>query len=106
MNKRMIDFRPASRKEEEAQRRTQEKKQEKIALLRQVQRAPSTDLQLTFITQLDQEAQNRAASKTKDMQSPNNGFAELNFNPIHLERFEKIREKQRQKFFKKIKDNN
>ena len=87
--------------------------------MREVQRSPSPDAQLAFITQLEREAHSRASrsimsrnslsrsSNSKretgsDNTNTQNKF-ELNFNPRHLERFEKIRGKQKRKFYSRIK---
>ena len=80
----------------------QEKKREKIMLLREVQRSPSPDAQLVFITQLDREAMSRSSRRTRSDITSERPPSELKFNPFHLERFEKIRNKQKKKFFAKI----
>lgn len=97
-------YRPPSKNEEDEQRRIQERKREKIMLLREVQRSPSPDAQLAFITQLERDAQSRSSrsylSKSDSNERPP---SELHFNPFHLERFEKMRNKQKKKFYAKIK---
>lgn len=95
-------FRPPSKNEEDEQKRIQEKKREKIMLLREVQRSPSPDAQLVFITQLDREAMSRSSRRTRSDITSERPPSELKFNPFHLERFEKIRNKQKKKFFAKI----
>mgnify|MGYP001792236461 CR=1 FL=1 len=101
--------RPVSQNEEDLQKRIKEKRRERIELLREVQRTPSPDQILTFITQLEREAESRTSRRagsrgtrlSSRMQSAHQ--SELNFNPRHLEVFDKIRAKQKKRFFSNIK---
>lgn len=91
----------------------QKRKADKIQLLRELQRSPTSDAQLAFITQLERDAQSRTSrsARTKSSrtvvegasQSADNGIMELTFNPFHLEKFEKIRGKQKKKYHSRIK---
>ncbi|XP_067933645.1 uncharacterized protein [Watersipora subatra] len=103
-------YRPASRNDEEEQLRKEGKRRDKIQMLQEMQRSSSPDAQLAFITQLEDSKSRRsesiADSAHKDIINEVATEArelELHFNPFHIERFEKIRTKQKKKFYSQMK---
>jgi len=100
--------RPPSANEEAARQRLAEKKRERLEMLKDAVRTPSPDAQDIFITQLEKQAMSSRSRFSSRMSQATGGSRgkpdiELKFNQFHLAAFEKIRGKQKQKFYNTIK---